>query len=191
MTSEVAVYFKTNQEWRKWLEKNHSKEKEIWLLHYKKHTDKPGVTYPEALEEAICFGWIDGRMRRIDDEKHMIRYTHRRKGSVWSLRNRKIAEDMIKQKKMTPTGLLLIEDAKKSGMWQNAYTNLKKERLPSDLKKALISDKKTWKNFQNFANSYRNTYIGWVISAKTEETRKRRIKKVAERSKLNKKPGMP
>lgn len=180
-------YFKNQKQWRKWLEKNASKEKEIWLLHYKKHTGKPGVSYQEALEEAICFGWIDGILRRIDGKKHMIRYSPRRKKSVWSLRNKKIAEELIKQGKMTLAGFSTIKEAKKSGMWQKAYTNIRKERMPTDLKKALMSNKKAWGNFNKFANSYRNMYIGWIKSSKTEPTRKKRIDEVVKLSALNKK----
>ena len=88
---------------------------------------------------------------------------------------------------MTKAGFAKIEEAKRIGSWDNAYTNKKKERMPSDLKKALLKDKKAWINFQNFANSYRNMYIGWIVSAKTEETRRKRIDKVVKQSLLNKK----
>ena len=97
---------------------------------------------------------------------------------------------MIKLGKMTEAGIEKIKIAKKQGLWDSAYTNLKKEKLPSDLKKALLEEKLAWKNFNNFANSYRNSYIGWVRDAKTDITRKRRIDMVVKRSILNKKPGI-
>ena len=190
MDIRKALYFKNREEWRNWLNKNSSKETEVWLLHYKKHTVKPSVSLSEAVEEAICFGWIDSKLKRIDSERFILRYSPRRKGSVWSLLNKKKAGKMIEIGMMTASGLSTVEEAKRNGMWQKAYTNLKKNRLPTDLKKALMTKPKAWENFQKFANSYRNMYIGWVTGAKTEPTRKKRIKEVVLRSALNKKPGI-
>jgi uncharacterized protein YdeI (YjbR/CyaY-like superfamily) len=119
-----------------------------------------------------------------------LRYSPRKEKSVWSKINKDKAERMIQLGRMTTPGLEKIKIAEKQGLWQNAYTNKIKERLPSDLKKALVSDKIAWKNFQKFANSYRNMYIGWVKNAKTEVTRKKRIILVVQRSKNNKKPGI-
>jgi len=182
------LLMRNRDEWRKWLERNHNKEKEVWLVFYKKHTGKLGLSYDDAVEEALCFGWIDGRLKRIDDEKHLIRFSPRRKNSVWSEINRKKAEKMIREGKMTETGLAKIEEAKKSGKWFSAYTS-KKLAIPPDLEKALKDDKKAWDNFRNFANSYQLAYIYWVESAKREETRKKRIKEVVKRASQNKKPG--
>jgi uncharacterized protein YdeI (YjbR/CyaY-like superfamily) len=183
-----AKLFKNREEWRDWLEKNHLKEKEIWLIHYKKKSNKQSVNHFEAVEEALCFGWIDSKLKRVDEERYILRYTPRKGKSVWSKINKDAAEKMIKLGKMTDSGLEKIKLAKKQGLWDAAYTNLKKDRLPSDLKKALLENKIALKNFNNFANSYRNSYIGWVKNAKTDETRKRRIKEVVKRSIINKKP---
>jgi len=179
--------FRNRDEWRKWLEKNHNREKEIWLIHYKKNSGKSNVTHEEAVEEAICFGWIDGKLKRIDPEKFILRYSPRKANSVWSKINKERAEKMKKLGKMTNAGLIKIEEAKKIGSWNNAYTNKKRERIPIDLKKALMEDKRAWDNFQNFANSYRNMYVGWIKGAKAVETRKKRIGKVVKQSLLNKK----
>jgi len=186
----LAKLFKNRDEWRAWLEKNHSTEQEIWLIHYKKKSDKKSVNHFDAVEEALCFGWIDSKLKRIDEERFILRYTPRKGKSVWSKINRDAAEKMIMLGKMTGAGLKKINLAKKQGLWDSAYTNLKKDRLPSDLKKALLENKEAWNNFRNFANSYRNTYIGWVKSAKTDETRKKRIREVVKRSITNKKPGI-
>jgi len=183
-----AKLFKNREEWRDWLEKNHLKEKEIWLIHYKKKSNKQSVNHFEAVEEALCFGWIDSKLKRVDEERYILRYTPRKGKSVWSKINKDAAEKMIKLGKMTDSRLEKIKLAKKQGLWDAAYTNLKKDRLPSDLKKALLENKIALKNFNNFANSYRNSYIGWVKNAKTDETRKRRIKEVVKRSIINKKP---
>jgi uncharacterized protein YdeI (YjbR/CyaY-like superfamily) len=106
---------------------------------------------------------------------------------VWSKINRERAEKLIKSGRMTNAGLAKIKEAKESGWWDSAYTSKAKWSIPSDLRKALMEDRKAWENFQNFANSYRNMYIAWINSAKTEETRKIRIRKITEQSKQNKK----
>jgi uncharacterized protein YdeI (YjbR/CyaY-like superfamily) len=184
---ENALFFKNRDEWRNWLEKNHRAINEIWLIHYKKSSGKKGLNHFDAVEEAICFGWIDGKLKKIDEERFILRYSPRKSKSVWSKINKENAEKMISLGKMTQAGFAKIEEAKKQGFWDNAYTNLVKERLPSDLKNALIVNKKAWNNFQQFANSYRNMYIGWVKNAKTEETRKKRISEVVKKSLENKK----
>jgi uncharacterized protein YdeI (YjbR/CyaY-like superfamily) len=148
------------------------------------------LNHVDAVEEAICFGWIDSKLKKIDEEQFILRYSPRRKRSVWSKINKDKAEKLISLGQMMPAGLEKINQAKTSGYWDKAYTNLVKDHLPSDLKKALMKNKKAWDNFQEFANSYRNTYIGWVDNAKTLETRKRRITEVVKRSIENKKPGI-
>ena len=185
-----ALLFENKREWRGWLEINHLKLKEIWLIHYKKASNKKSITHYDAVEEALCFGWIDSTLKRIDEERYVLKYTPRKKKSVWSKINKETAERMILLEKMTESGLAAITLAKKNGLWEIAYSNKVKEKLPLDLKKALYSDKIAWDNFQNFANSYRNMYIGWVKNAKTDMTRTKRICEVVKRSKENKKPGI-
>jgi uncharacterized protein YdeI (YjbR/CyaY-like superfamily) len=184
-----ALFFNHRDEWRSWLEKNHTTLSEVWLIHYKKSSVKNNLNHFDAVEEALCFGWIDSKLKKIDEERFILRYSPRKSKSVWSKINKKTAEKMISLGKMTMTGFEKIEEAKKNGLWDTAYTNLVKERLPKDLKKTLLENKIAWDNFQQFANSYRNTYIGWVNGAKTEKTRKKRIYEVVKRSLKNKKPG--
>lgn len=186
----TALFFNNKKEWRSWLEKNHTISNEAWLIHYKKSSCKNNLNLFKAVEEAICFGWIDSKLKKIDEERFILRYSPRKTHSVWSKINKETAEKMISLGKMMPAGIEKINEAKKKGYWDNAYTNLVKDQLPSDLKKALIANKIAWNNFQGFANSYRNTYIGWVKNAKTLETRKRRIAEVLKRSLENKKPGI-
>ena len=185
-----ALFFKNRDEWRNWLGKNHRAINEIWLIHYKKSSGKKGLNHFDAVEEAICFGWIDGKLKKIDEERFILRYSPRKSKSVWSKINKENAEKMISLGKMTKAGFDKIEEAKKQGFWDTAYTNLLREQLPSDLKNALIVNKKAWNNFQKFANSYRNMYIGWVKNAKTEKTRKKRISEVVKNSLENKKTGI-
>jgi uncharacterized protein YdeI (YjbR/CyaY-like superfamily) len=185
-----ALFFPNAKDWRIWLKNHHNTVDGIWLIHYKKSSNKKNITQHDAVTEALCFGWIDSKLKKIDDERYILRYSPRKEKSVWSKINKEIAEQMILIGKMTKAGLEKINVAKKHGLWDSAYTNRVKERLPSDLKNALVLEKIAWKNFQQFANSYRNTYIGWVKNAKTQETRKRRIREVVKRSKKNKKPGI-
>ena len=182
--------FQDKNEWRNWLLQNHDKEREAWLIFYKKNSGKTGMSYNAALEEALCFGWIDGKLKSVDDDKYVIRYSPRKSRSVWSRINREKAEQLIAQGKMTDAGLAKVAEAKRNGSWEAAYTNRIKDVLPADLEAALSANRTALANFQGFANSYRNMYIGWVTGARTEETRKKRIAEVVERSILNKKPGM-
>ena len=190
MQTEKVLYFENGVSWRKWLAQNHHNAKEAWLIFYKKHSGKTGISYDEALEEALCFGWIDGKMQGIDEEKYMIRYTPRKAKSVWSKINKEKALRLLESGRMTDAGMAKIEEAKKNGNWDSAYTNRETDELPLDLKNALMQEKDAWYNFQRFANSYRNNYIGWVNGAKSENTRKRRIGEVVKRSSMNKKPGV-
>jgi uncharacterized protein YdeI (YjbR/CyaY-like superfamily) len=190
MNKENALYFKNRREWRRWLENNHDSAQEIWLLHYKKHSSQTFVSLAESVEEAICFGWIDGMLKSIDEESYMLRYSPRKADSVWSKINKDRAEKLIASGRMTSAGLARIEEAKKNGYWDAAYTNRTRDEVPSDLKEALMADPKALSNFEGFANSYRNMYVGWVIGAKTWETRRKRIAEVVRRSALNKKLGI-
>lgn len=184
-------HFKSRDDFRRWLEKNHVKKSELWLLFYKVKTGKKSVRYPEAVEEALCFGWIDGIVKRIDDEKHAQRFTPRNPKSIWSKVNKERAKRMITEGKMTNAGLVKIKAAKKSGWWQNAYTSTRGDYVMSaEMKKVLMTDKAAWKNFQNFTKNAQNTYIFWVNYAKRDETKKKRIKTVLERAKQNQPPGM-
>jgi len=183
-------HFKTRGEFRKWLKKKHAKQKELWILFYKVHTNKKSVRYAEVVEEALCFGWIDGIVKRIDDEKHAQRYTPRKTRSIWSNVNKERAKRMIAEGKMTDAGLQKIKEAKKNGWWNKAYSFEVENIMSLEMKKVLMSDKEAWNNFQNFGKSYQNTYIFWVNYAKREETKKKRIQLVLERAKQKQPPGL-
>ncbi len=190
MELDKSIYLADRNEWHKWLEENHDTAGEAWLIHYKKKSGKTGIGQKEAVEEAICFGWIDGKLRSIDDDKYILRYSPRRRSSVWSKINRDKAEELIEAGRMQEAGFLKIEEAKKNGNWDNAYTSRQPEEMPDDLKEALEKDKVARDNFYGFANSYRNNYIGWLNSARMEATRKKRIAEIIRRARENVKPGM-
>ena len=190
MGIDARLEFSDTQEWRKWLDKNHNIKKEVWLIIYKKRNKQSGLKYDEALAEALCFGWIDGKMKTLDDCRFILRFSPRKSNSVWSQINKDKAEKLISQGRMTEAGLTKIREAKKNGSWGDAYTNKIREEIPPDLRKELMENIIAWNNFEGFANSYRNMYIGWINSAKTELTRKKRIVEVVKRSASNKKPGI-
>jgi uncharacterized protein YdeI (YjbR/CyaY-like superfamily) len=114
------IHFATAAEWRAWLERHHPTEADVWLLIYKKHSGTPSVTVDQAVEEALCFGWIDSSMQPIDEERYALRFTPRRKGSNWSERNKGRVATLIEEGRMTEAGLAMIQEAKQSGRWDNA-----------------------------------------------------------------------
>ena len=190
MNENPVLNFKDKKQWRSWLETNHKHFTEVWLIHCKKSSSKKSISHIDAVEEALCFCWIDSKLKKIDEEKFILKYSPRKPKSVWSKINKEKAVELIASGKMTKAGLEKIEEAKKQGLWDKAYTNLLGEKLPFDLKISLMKNQTAWNNFQNFANSYRNMYIYWVNDAKTKETRKRRINEVVRRVEQNNKPGI-
>jgi len=176
--------------WRSWLEKNHDAKREAWLIFYKKHTGKPNITYDEAVEEALCFGWIDSIVKRIDDEKFARKFTPRKIGSEWSESNKKRADKMIMQGKMTRVGFELVNEAKKRGEWSKASLPRRGFVIPAYIEEALRSNEKASGNFWKLAPSYKRQYVGWVDSAVREDTRKRRLAEIIRVLERNEKLGM-
>ncbi len=177
------LHFKNRTEWRNWLEKNHDKEKEIWIIYYKKHTGNHSVPYNDAVEEALCFGWIDGIVKKLDEERYVQRYSPRNPKSLWSETNIKRVKKMVKEGKMTSVGLKLYKDAMKSRQIAPTLS----ATVPPDLIKALMKNKKAWGNFKKFPPSTKLMFTYWVKTAKTKETREKRIKRAVELSALNRK----
>jgi uncharacterized protein YdeI (YjbR/CyaY-like superfamily) len=188
MDTPELLYFASAAEWREWLERHHKTATEAWLVHYKKGVKKPGVSYREALDEALCFGWIDTKLKSLDKESFMLRWVPRQPGSLWSKQNKNRAEDLVEQSRMTGAGLAAIEEARKSGNWDKAYTLLTRWDTPEDLRKALVQNPKALAQFEVWANSHRNQYIHWVNSARTQATRDKRIAEVVRRAEANIKP---
>ncbi len=188
MEIDNPLYCAGQPEWHKWLEQNHAKEKAVWLLRYKKDSATPSVTYTEALEEALCFGWIDGKVKGIDKEKSAIRFSPRKPKSLWSKTNKDKAEKLIQEGRMTPAGLAKIEEARKSGNWDNAYASGQPQEIPADLTRALEKNKEAWNSFLGFSDSHKNAYIFWINDAKTPVTRQKRIADVVVRAAMPKQP---
>ena len=170
-----TLYITDRKDWRTWLEKNYDKKNEIWLIYYKKHTNKSTILYDDAVEEALCFGWIDSTVKRIDNEKYAQRYTPRNLNSIWSQINIRRVKKMMKEGKMTKEGLLKFE----YGMNNNLQAPTIKDEImiPEDLQKAFKTNPQAKKNYHNLAQSYKLMYIHWITNAKMKETRKRRLQK--------------
>jgi uncharacterized protein YdeI (YjbR/CyaY-like superfamily) len=184
-------YFRSIGEWRRWLVENHVSESALWIVVQKKASRKPGVRYEEAVLEAVAHGWIDGKMRRLDDDEFMQRFTPRRKDSVWSLSNRERAERLISEGRMTPAGLRTVEEAKQNGRWEKASSSSRGAAdVPEDLIEALKRNKTAHENFESFPPSARFMYIHWINEAKRQDTRERRIQTVVDRSEKSLKPGI-
>jgi len=172
------LYTQTRSEWRKWLEENHNIQKGVWFIFYKKRTDKTSVSYSDAVEEALCFGWIDSVSRKLDEEHHMLMFTPRKPKSPWSGINKERIKKIIKEGRMTNWGAIKIEQAKKDGSW-TLYDEIEEIRIPPDLAKQLNLNIKAKDNFSNFAPNIKKGILWWIKSAKTQETRKKRIDKTS------------
>lgn len=181
--------FKERNEWRAWLEKNHANESEIWLVFYKVKTKKKSIKYEEAVEEALCFGWIDSTVRRIDDEKHMQKYTPRKLKSNWSATNKAKIEKLLKAGVMAQAGLEAIEIAKNNGSWNRLDSVDIRLETPKALKDALEKNKTAKKCYENLSPSRKKQFLWWIKSAKRDETIERRVKETLRLLIENKRPG--
>ena len=184
------LYVTDREEWRNWLSEYHGVEAGVWLIFYKKETCKPTIGYEEAVEEALCFGWIDSIIKKVDEERYVRKFTPRKDKSMWSALNRKRANKMIKEGRMTNVGLAKIKTAKKTGLWGKDGRPGISFDVPPELAKALAKNRKAKENFDKLAPSYRRQYIGWIAVAKREETKKRRIEESIALLEKGKKLGM-
>ena len=186
-----SVFYAANRkEWRAWLKKNHAKEHEVWLVFYKKHTGKLSVTYRDSVEEALCFGWIDGLKRSLGEEEYTHRFTPRKEKSKWSPTNIKLAQKMIDEGLMTKAGLTKFNNKICYDEKFLKTTDAKEISITPETEKALKKNKTVWENFNNLSPSQKKLYIGWIQSAKKEETRARRLKEAILFLKDNKKLGL-
>ncbi len=190
METSDKLYVTSRDDWRAWLRKNYDTTKEVWLIYYKKQTGKPSVPYDDSVEEALCFGWIDSTIKKIDDEKFARKFTPRKAGSRWSEANKKRAKRMMKEGRMEEPGLAEIMEAKRGGEWFKTAPVKKELVVPSYVKEALANNNKALENFNNLAKSYKRQYIGWIASAKREETRMRRLAEAIRLLEKNQKLGM-
>jgi uncharacterized protein YdeI (YjbR/CyaY-like superfamily) len=180
-----TLYVTNRRQWRSWLAKNHNKEKEIWLIYYKKSSSKKRIPYNDAVEEALCYGWIDSIMKRMDEEKFAQRFSPRRSNSVLSQMNKERIHRLIKKNKMRPEGLAAVKH-----VFNSSSENLNC-LIKTDILKFLKEDKIIWENFQKFPESYKRIRIGWIEDARTRpEIFKKRMAYFLKMTAKNKKYGM-
>ena len=169
-----SIHPKSRAEWRTWLEKNHTRTEGVWLIKYKKATGKPRVDYEESVEEALCFGWVDSKGNKLDDERSMRWFAPRKKGSGWSRPNKERVERLIKAGLMAPAGLAKVGAAKKDGSW-NVLDAVEALEIPPDLAKAFSKNRTAKKFFDAFPRSVKRAILEWISNAKKPETRAARI----------------
>jgi uncharacterized protein YdeI (YjbR/CyaY-like superfamily) len=175
MSSETPRFFRKASEWREWLERHHAKADALWVGFHRKASGKPSMTWAESVDEALCFGWIDGIRKSVDEVSYKIRFTPRRASSNWSLVNTKRVGELTKAGRMHPAGLeaFAARKEKRSGVY--AYEQRKSAALDPQQEKRFRANKPAWDFFRSQPASYRETATWWVVSAKREETRERRL----------------
>jgi uncharacterized protein YdeI (YjbR/CyaY-like superfamily) len=170
------LYVKTRKEWREWLNKNHNKSSGIWLVFYKKHTGKAALEYDDAVEEALCFGWIDSIIKKIDDEKYARKLTPRKADSRWSEINKKRIAKLRRQGLLAEAGNGKVKEARASGLWNEPDRPQISPDIPGELKSELAKNRKARNFFDQLAPSYQKQFIGWISVAKQQETKERRLR---------------
>ncbi|MGK7948428.1 MAG: YdeI family protein [Xenococcaceae cyanobacterium] len=200
---QLENFYATNrQEWREWLKENYHASTGVWLVYYKVKTGKPSIRYSEAVKEALCFGWIDSKVKSLDEERYQQIFTPRKPKSVWSkvLRrkttepawtssklNKQYVTELIEKGLMTEAGLQKIEIAKQDGSW-NSLDAVEALIVPPDLKQALEANKTANRYFEQFNNSAQKNILFWIESAKRSQTRAKRIEQTVIATAQNQKP---
>lgn len=168
----MIIFFKTTEEFSRWLEENHTDQNELWVGYFKKNTERASLTWSESVDVALCFGWIDGVRKTIDEKSYKIRFTPRKTSSLWSAVNVKKVKALIKLGKMKPVGLELFEKRTDKEGYSSEDRNVP---LAKEYEKQIKANKPAWEFFNNLAPSYKRDSIWWVMSAKKEETQLRRL----------------
>jgi uncharacterized protein YdeI (YjbR/CyaY-like superfamily) len=175
METRKMLYVTGREEWRAWLTKHCRSETEVWLIYYKKHTDRPRIPYDDAVEEALCFGWIDSIVKKMDDDRFAQKFTPRRGGSQWSELNKSRLRKLIRDGRMTEAGLAKFDPGTLRKV-AKAKPGDEAVDVPRFIKQALVANKKARENFQSLSLSRRKAYIRMIVDAKKEETRERRLR---------------
>ncbi len=170
----MPTFFEAAEDWRKWLEKNHTKSDELWVGYWKKHTGKPSLTWPESVDEALCFGWIDGLRRRIDEETYQIRFTPRRPRSIWSAVNIERFDALLEAGRMTESGRAAFDKKTRERSKVYAYER-QNARLSDEFEKRLQNEPRAARFWSSLPAYYKKVTSHWVMSAKRESTRERRL----------------
>jgi uncharacterized protein YdeI (YjbR/CyaY-like superfamily) len=175
------VHLERRADWRAWLARHAADSDGVWLVSWRNGSGRPAMTYDEAVEEALCFGWVDSRAGRLDDDRSMLRFTPRRPGSAWSRSNKQRVERLLEQGRMTEAGLRLVEQARRDGSW-TLLDDVEDLVVPDDLAAALGQRPPAREHWDSFPRSVRRGILEWIVSAKRPETRRRRVLETAERA---------
>ena len=175
------VHFQTADEFRDWLKKNHARATELWVAFYKKGSGKPGMSYLEAVDEALCFGWIDGIRKSFDADSYMNRFTPRRSGSTWSAINARRATELIEEGRMRPAGAKAFA-ARDSAKTDRQSSDRANPQLDAARERAFKANQRAWEFFQAQPPGYRRLALWWIVSAKREETRTQRFDRLLAES---------
>jgi uncharacterized protein YdeI (YjbR/CyaY-like superfamily) len=182
------VHLEDRAAWRRWLEQHHATAKGVWLVSWRTQTGRPRVAYDALVEEALCFGWIDGRQKPLDDERIMQLITPRRPGSAWASSNKKRVASLEQAGAMTEAGRRVVEAAKADGSWSR-YDSADALEIPTDLKAALAPNAAAARNFDAFTDAAKRAILRWLIDAKRPETRAKRIAETVRLAAQNKRAG--
>jgi uncharacterized protein YdeI (YjbR/CyaY-like superfamily) len=175
---------RSRKQWRTWLERNHLKSPGVWLVTYKKETGKPRIDYAEAVEELLCFGWVDSKPAKLDDERSMLLCTPRKPKSAWSKPNKERVARLTAAGLMAPRGVELVELAKRTGTW-DALNDVEALVEPEDLKARLDSSRAARAHWDAFPRSVKRGILEWILNAKRPETRQKRIEETASQAAKN------
>ena len=184
---QATFYPKSRAEWRTWLSENHESAQSIWLIYYRSSSNKPSLSWSDAVDEALCFGWIDSTKKTIDKESYMQYFSKRKPNSMWSKINKEKVAKLIKENLMTDAGFQSIVIAKENGSW-NALDDIEALIVPRDLKEALATNREAMAFFNGLSNSAKKLLLHWVTFAKRPETRKKRIVELVESASQGHKP---
>lgn len=188
LKEKEQLYFKNAAEWRNWLHENHHSSKGVYLIFYRVGSETESMRWEEAVQVALCYGWIDSTVKNIDHERRKQMFGPRKDKSVWSKLNKGYIEKLTKDNLMHESGLAKIETARQNGSW-TSLDAVEELILPSDLEAAFQQNKGAYANYQNFSPSRRKSYLYWLNQAKREETRNKRISEIISNCALNKKLG--
>ena len=173
-----SVHPKSRAAWRAWLEANHSRGEGVWLVTFKKAAGKPRVEYDEAVEEALCFGWVDSKPAKLDAERSMLWFAPRKAGTGWSKPNKERVARMVAAGRMAPAGLAKVEAAKADGSWEKLDA-VERLEVPADLARAFRARPDSRANFDAFPRSVKRGILEWILQAKKPETRAKRVEETA------------
>ncbi|OHX65425.1 YdeI/OmpD-associated family protein [Flammeovirga pacifica] len=187
MKNTKEINIKNRQEWREWLELNHSKKDAVWLIFYKKSSSNFNLSWSESVDESLCFGWIDSTKKTIDNERFKQYFSKRKPKSNWSRVNKEKVKNLIEQGLMRDAGFKSISIAKENGSW-TILDSVENLEIPNELEQAFKCNKEAKEYFENLSKSEKKILLYWIVSAKREETRTKRIVEIVENGNMQMKP---